>query len=113
MGYTNKSPLEPTMQQRQRIIEIMRLFPDIRYQIGGTNPSFEQTLISGDSVVVFVHRDFFDKYDPLDIIRNANRAGQLPWLNRDHMTFACGLGHVYLCDDDKGCAEFVRVYRGL
>lgn len=109
MVYTNKSPLEPTVQQRERINEIMRLFPGIRYQIGGTHPKSEIKLISGDSIVVFVHTDFFDKCDPSNIIKNASRAGQLPWLNRDHMGFGSGIGHVCLYDDDKGYAEFVRI----
>ena len=115
MEYTDKSPLEPTEQQRQRIDEIMKLFPDIRYQIGGESPSrelFPISLISEHSILVFVHTDFFDKYYPLDIIKGASRAGHLPWLNRGNMGFSSGIGHVYIFDDDKVNAKFVRTNFG-
>lgn len=97
-GWSIGNGIEATTIERDRIDQIMNLFPGVKYQIGGTHPlGYRSVGEDRDSraVIVFASRQFFSN-DPIGSIRKAIRNGDLKWGNDDRLNFQGFWGYVNL-----------------
>ena len=83
--------------ERERIDQLMGLFPHIRYQIGGAHPRGHRLICDAtdSGIIVWASTKFFCEYPTYKIRENISN-GTLKWGNRDLVNFAGCRGYVNL-----------------